>query len=232
MSAFLASVRSLEEAKIALEYADIIDLKEPSNGALGALPLEIIESIVHFVDGRKLVSATVGDSPMSPQALVQLVEATVAAGVDIVKVGFYVFNKAYVAALEPLIKRNTKLVAVLFADTQVDVEAIPKLALAGFYGVMLDTSQKQGASLSDYMTFDLLESFVGQAHSHHLMAGLAGSLRAEHIEKLAPFAADFLGFRGALCGENQRQGVLELNKILNVKKLLQKHHTVEAHLVV
>ena len=46
----LISVTTIEEAKIALESgADIIDLKEPGLGALGALPIETIQAIVTYV---------------------------------------------------------------------------------------------------------------------------------------------------------------------------------------
>ena len=43
MTALLASVRSVAEAELALAGgADVIDLKDPSQGALGALPLSLI----------------------------------------------------------------------------------------------------------------------------------------------------------------------------------------------
>jgi len=43
MTGMLASVRNLEEAKLVYEGgADIIDLKEPNDGALGASPLHEI----------------------------------------------------------------------------------------------------------------------------------------------------------------------------------------------
>ncbi len=224
MSAFLASVRSVEEAKIALEYADIIDLKEPNNGALGALPLDTIEAIVRFVDGRKLVSATVGDLPMRPEVMVRAVEATAATGVDIVKVGFFEAEIACINALRPLMQRHLKLVAVLFADANSDLECIPQLAEAGFYGVMLDTLHKQGQGLCDCMSFVQLERFLVQARAHQLMTGVAGSLRAENIELLSTLNADYLGFRGALCEQHQRKNQLETSKVAHIRSLLQKYH--------
>ena len=59
MTQMLASVTSTAEALLALEWgADIIDLKNPSDGALGALPFETIRDIVKIIDGRRLASAT------------------------------------------------------------------------------------------------------------------------------------------------------------------------------
>ena len=50
----LVSVKNLAEAKIALAAdVDIIDLKNPADGALGALSAEDIAQIVQFIAGRK-----------------------------------------------------------------------------------------------------------------------------------------------------------------------------------
>ena len=60
MTLMLASVRSQEEAEIALaQGADIIDCKEPTHGALAALPLNIVHDIVESIKGRRPVSAVV-----------------------------------------------------------------------------------------------------------------------------------------------------------------------------
>ena len=59
MTAFLASVMSAEEAGLALEGgADVIDLKDPTSGALGALPVAVIRAAVDRIAGRRPVSAT------------------------------------------------------------------------------------------------------------------------------------------------------------------------------
>ena len=54
MIQLLISVTSIEEAQMALENgADIIDLKDPSKGALGALPLLQIQTVVDYVNRVK-----------------------------------------------------------------------------------------------------------------------------------------------------------------------------------
>ncbi|MBX9706005.1 MAG: (5-formylfuran-3-yl)methyl phosphate synthase, partial [Gammaproteobacteria bacterium] len=91
----LISVTTIEEAQIALENdADIIDLKEPSLGALGALPIETIQAIVTYVKNTKnadakLTSATIGDLPMQPELLLAHVTQLATTGVDIIKIGFF-----------------------------------------------------------------------------------------------------------------------------------------------
>ena len=96
MTMMLASVRSLDEALIALEGgADLIDLKEPSRGALGALDHAAVRICVQAINGRRPVSATIGDLPsMDPQLMTDAVERMAATGVDFIKIGFFVHPRA------------------------------------------------------------------------------------------------------------------------------------------
>ncbi|MBI3469027.1 MAG: hypothetical protein HY000_38985, partial [Planctomycetes bacterium] len=59
----LVSVVSLEEARAVVELgADIIDVKNPAEGSLGAQPPTVIQQIAEFVSPRGLpVSVTLGD---------------------------------------------------------------------------------------------------------------------------------------------------------------------------
>jgi (5-formylfuran-3-yl)methyl phosphate synthase len=53
MSGFLASVRSAEEALLALAGdADIVDVKEPSSGALGRVDSVVLAGIVRTLADR------------------------------------------------------------------------------------------------------------------------------------------------------------------------------------
>ena len=80
----------MEEALIALDAgADIIDLKDPERGALGAVEPDVIRAVVASVGGRRTVSATAGDLPMEPALIEREVERIGALGVDVVKVGLF-----------------------------------------------------------------------------------------------------------------------------------------------
>ena len=60
MNAMLASVRSVDEARIVLAGAcDWLDIKEPDHGALGQAPLAVVRDIVRLTAARVPVSATV-----------------------------------------------------------------------------------------------------------------------------------------------------------------------------
>ena len=90
MSSMLASVNSLAEAQLVERYkVDIIDLKEPAGGALGALPTAAVKQIVSGLQPSTLISATIGDLPMQPELVTAAVAAMAATGVDYVKIGFF-----------------------------------------------------------------------------------------------------------------------------------------------
>ena len=231
MTQMLASVTSVEEALLALELgADIIDLKNPHDGALGALPLATLASIVIAIDGRRTVSATIGDAPDDAARIAQKVVATAATGVDIVKIGIatsrsqltFWQGKADLAGPRPATgagpePASTRLVAVLFADKAFDLAWIDALAERGFYGVMLDTADKRAGGLRSHCDDAQLRNFVQRAHSKHLMCGLAGSLRLDDIAPLLALSPDYLGFRGALCRNTSRTDQLDADAFRAVR---------------
>jgi len=131
----LASVTNSQEALWVLEAGiDIIDLKNPAEGALGALPLSIISEIVSSVGGRAQISATIGDLPMQPDFIFKAVESVATTGIDIVKIGFFPSpnHTECIDALKLLTSRGIKIVAVLFADHAPDFGLLEKLARANF----------------------------------------------------------------------------------------------------
>jgi uncharacterized protein (UPF0264 family) len=231
MTMMLASVRSLDEALLAMESgADLIDLKEPSRGALGALDHAAVRICVRAIGGRRPLSATIGDIPsMDPQAVVEAVECMAATGVDFIKVGFFFHPRARdcVSALSTL-ARKIRLVAVLFADAPYDAGLIDVLASSQFAGAMLDTAQKQGKTLLGWRTMTELGTFVNHARNLGLLSGLAGSLRTEDIAPLLTLKPDYLGFRGALCAERDRKKTLDWKATYRVRALIPAHHGMEA----
>lgn len=224
MTGMLASVKNLSEAQLVLNAnVDIIDLKQPEFGALGALSVDDVAEIVKNIDGRCVVSATVGDLPMDAEIIFNAVSDMAKIGVDFVKIGFFPDGNwfAIVQKLADL-TQNTKLIAVLFADTQPDFAIISELKKVGFAGVMLDTMHKQNGSLTQVMANETIAEFVKLSKTQPLICGLAGSLRLENIAELLPFGADYLGFRGALCDQHNRVGQLDVAAMHEICKSLTK----------
>ena len=224
MSRFLASVRSADEAEMALAGgADIIDAKEPAQGALGRVLPATLRAIVARVAGRLPVSATIGDVELRPDAVWAAVEATAGDGADIVKIGIFPGDlDGTLAALRPMMAKSTKIVAVLFADRAPDLQTIPlRCAEAGFYGVMLDTAGKSTGPLTAHLARAALAGFVARARSLGLVSGLAGSLRLADIAGLASLGADYLGFRSALA-TGGRGGNLDPAALRAVRQALDR----------
>jgi len=223
MTGMLASVENLDEALCVLEAgADIIDLKAPSLGALGALPLDTVREIAAALNGRRPASATVGDLPMDPRTVRPAVEAMAATGVYYVKIGFFPGGDwdGTIAALAPVAARGVRLVAVLFGDRQPDLAYVKTLSAAGFHGVMLDTQDKGGGSLTQVCAPENLRGFVAEAKAHGLLCGLAGSLRLADIPPLLKLRPDYLGFRGALCRQHERTASLDASAVRAIRACL------------
>jgi len=223
MTGMLASVRNLDEALLALAAgADLIDLKAPARGALGALPCGEVRGIVARIGGCRPVSATVGDLPMEPLPVREAAENMAACGVDYVKIGFFPGGDwaETIRALAPLAARGNRLVAVLFSDQDPDLRWLGDLADAGFAGAMLDTMDKARGSLAQVCSVPFLRDFVANAKDHGLLCGLAGSLRSCDIPPLIQLNPDYLGFRGALCRAHRRTAELDADAVRAIRAMI------------
>ncbi|AZO00948.1 hypothetical protein EJ066_29790 [Mesorhizobium sp. M9A.F.Ca.ET.002.03.1.2] len=222
MTRMLGSVTGVDEAEIALAGGvDIVDLKDPKAGALGAVSTQTLSRTISLIAGRAPVSAVCGDLPMEPETIRAKAEEIAATGVDYVKIGFFPSANAAACAqaLEPLAER-TKLIAVLFADLAPDFELLPTFAKHRFHGAMVDTANKADGRLLDHLPPEQIPGFVDRAKSLGLMVGLSGSLEAPDIPRLLPFAPDFLGFRGALCGDSGRTGSISAEAVSQIRELV------------
>ncbi|OUR65679.1 hypothetical protein A9Q79_01415 [Methylophaga sp. 42_25_T18] len=224
MCKWLASVQSLEEAQTLLPVLpDIMDMKNPSQGALGALDVEIVGEIVELIDGRCKTSATIGDLPMNAERIAPAMIDMATSNVDFVKIGIFpdADLAACISGLAKTVKQlSTPVIAVLFADNMPAVDCVPLLKAAGFAGVMIDTAFKNGQHLQEHWREGKLIEFVRTTKHHELLCGLAGALRIEDIETLKPMGADYLGFRSALCQQRQRSSTLTLELAKQIQQAI------------
>lgn len=213
MNKWLASVKSLEEAQSLTQHLpDILDMKNPSEGALGALTTQTVTEIVQWVSQRCLTSATVGDLQMQSELIADAITQMAATQVDFVKIGLFDDPNLVkcIAALAPTLKTlKTPVIGVMFADQLPRQKVILQLAAAGFTGVMLDTAVKAGLRLRDHLSMQQLQQFVTEAKAAGLITGLAGALQIEDIDVIRVVGADYLGFRSALCPQHSRKKQLD-----------------------
>ena len=221
MTGFLASVDNLEDAITVSQCgADIIDLKDPSHGALGGLAIDDIHKIVDHLWEKSIVSATVGDLEADASLILEKIGRVADTGVDYVKVGM--FSEQHIRDCLPTFeyhaRRGIKIIAVLFADLDLEIEATVKVCKkAHLAGVMMDTAGKNAGSLLLHKTPSELNSFITKAKQLGLITGLAGSLRQEDISQLLPIHPDYIGFRTALCKDLKRTERISIDAVERIR---------------
>lgn len=228
----LVSPMSFEEAVEALKGgADIIDVKNPAEGSLGANFPWVIRSVKDIVSKHgKLLSATIGDLPFKPGTASLAALGAVVSGADYVKVGLYGVKtpQQVYEMMEGVVKAvkdynpSAYVVAAGYADNS-RIGAISPLEIAepafkaGCDGIMVDTAIKDGKNLFEFMNTDALEKFIESARERGMFCALAGSLSWDHLEILKDLKPDIIGVRTMVC-ENGRNSMIRSEL---VSKLMQ-----------
>ncbi|MCD7781951.1 MAG: (5-formylfuran-3-yl)methyl phosphate synthase [Methanosphaera sp.] len=214
----LVSAINMDETIEALNGgADILDVKNPKEGSLGANFPWIIREISDYVDGNSIVSTTIGDVPYKPGTVALAALGSAYSGSNYVKVGLHGPSN-YDEALEVMsaVTRAVKsfdesimVVSCGYADAyrtgSVKPVDIPRVARdSGCDLAMMDTYIKDGKRLTDHQTRDQLESFVDESHSYGLKVALAGSVNESDIPLLEDINCDIMGVRGCVCTDGDR----------------------------
>lgn len=231
----LISPINTEEAQEAiLGGADIIDVKNPKEGSLGANFPWVIKSIRELTPEDMLVSATLGDVPYKPGTVSLAAAGAVVSGADYIKVGLY-GTRNYSEALEVMenvvktvkdFNDNILVVASGYADAHrvgaVDPMEIPRIAAdSGADLAMVDTAVKDGKTLFDFMDEEAIFKFTQDAHDHGLQNALAGSVKEEQLKTLHDLGCDVVGIRGAACtGGDRNSGKINRDAVARLKEMM------------
>jgi len=214
----LISPQNIKEATEAIAGgADIIDVKNPKEGPLGANFPWIIKEIKQFIPDNVELSCTLGEAPNLPGSMSLAAYGAASLGVDYIKVGLNGVQTIQRATelLKNIVRAvkmcNSKIrIAVAGYGDYIRVNSIePQFVVQVAFAVkadivMLDTAIKDGKNLFDFQTFQQLEVFVNTAHKHGLSVALAGSLQIQNLSTVKKLGADFVGLRGAACQNNNR----------------------------
>jgi dihydroneopterin aldolase len=223
MTFMLASVVDTQEAETAVRHgADIVDVKDVRT-AFGSVGSALVRTIADAVAGQRPVSAVIGEAEMDPENLLCKAVAIADAGATYVKVGLHPHprRRDCIVALSA-IADQCRLIGVMFADYGVDESLIALMAQNRFGGAMVDTFEKSAGRLLDRFDIAAIGRFVDAVRSHGLMTGLAGSLEPPDIPRLLLAAPDVLGFRRALCTNEDRTSVLSPQALDIVRGLIPK----------
>lgn len=223
MTGMLASITCISEAQIVLDAGvDIIDIKNPHEGALGAQEINVVKDIVRFVNREVLTSATVGDIDSNDPELLSAILNMTETGVDYVKVGLFSeqVSSGFINTINEAVNKDVKLVIVLFAENYNGVESVSSLMQTDISGIMLDTKEKQSKNLCSLVNKNELYKFINIAKTNGLITGLAGSLTLENISELLELNSNYLGFRGALCSQSNRVNKVNEKQVNNIRKAI------------
>ena len=225
----LVSVRNAEEAAIALEAgASLIDVKEPSKGALGMAHHEAVASVLEVVNGRVPVSAALGE--WSPQILTDAVWH-LELPLTYLKWGLagYANQPGWGEDLletRRQVPDGREVVAVAYADWET-ANSLPPMELVRFAKrfryrtFLLDTYLKDGKSLLDYLTPAEVKEIVESLQRGGVKVAVGGSLRPDHLKLLKGIKPDWYAVRSSVCAGGNRGETIDPSRIARWQELLQ-----------
>lgn len=233
MTRLLVSIRSQEEALLAAENGvDIIDIKEPRNGALGRAAADVIGDIVLALQQRTQKLSAAGQMLPVSLALGELVDAAAEKPDQwLSKAHWDLIRYAKVGCCDCDLKRWPRLwdawrsaipshvdtVAVGYADHRLagspQPEDVLQMATHGAASAfLLDTFAKKTSHLFDFFSATRLASLVASAKRNALTIAIAGSLRIRDLPRALAAKPDIIGVRGAACAAD-REGDLSGFKV-------------------
>ena len=215
----LVSVVSAAEARLARAGgADIIDVKDPREGALGAPAPGVLTEVVRAVGSAAPVSVALGDMPALPHTAALAARGAALTGADYVKVGLRGVNElegavALMSAVQAAVEDQTKVIAAAYADAHaLDPPALspawlPELVQrTGIAGALVDTCVKDGRGLYGWLSEAELADLIARTRAAGASFAVAGQLTREQLCRVD---ADIVGVRSAVCRDSDRTGELD-----------------------
>lgn len=237
----LVSVTDMEDTLAALQGgADIIDVKDPGEGPLGAPPLRKAMAICHAVRtwGGRQVSLALGEFPGRPRAAGFAAYAAASCRPDYIKIGFPGFvsrEEATATLLEALDGARLAwekgctggtppgVVAVAYADflERWSPEELVELAhRAGATGCLIDTWDKRGPGLLGWLKEPQLTSFARACRDRGLLCALAGRLTADDLPRVARSGAHVIGVRSGVCRGDRIAGRVDPALVARFREMM------------
>jgi hypothetical protein len=222
----LVSVTDAHEARVAVEGGvDIVDVKNPAEGSLGAPGPRVIEQVREVVPAERPVSAAIGDFPNLPGTAALAALGAARSGAAYVKVGLWGTSTtdeavALLRAVRDAVDGGATVIAAAYADAERVTggplppgDVVAAARQAGVGGCLLDTAIKDGRGLFEWLSPEVLQALVADGHAAGLEMALAGALRAEDLGAARATGADIVGVRSAACLEGRRTAPLDAKRI-------------------
>jgi (5-formylfuran-3-yl)methyl phosphate synthase len=218
----LVSVVSAEEARRALAGgADIVDVKDPGEGALGAPAPGVLSDVVHAVAGILPVSVALGDLPDLPHTAALAARGAALSGATYVKVGLRGVRELERAVAVMSAVAGAVGPHAVIAAAYADAEALDPPALAPFWlpavvertgiaGALVDTFVKDGRGLYAWLPESELADLIDRTRRAGAIFGVAGQLRRGELGRVG---ADVVGVRSAVCRGGDRSADLDADLV-------------------
>jgi uncharacterized protein (UPF0264 family) len=235
MPLLLVSVRNATEARLALEAGvDILDVKEPSLGSLGAAPNEVLAEIGEIAANcpGRLFTAAMGE-------LTDLIDSSrlpaIPATFGLLKVGLsgcrslsdWPMQWAHVReSIESRAGKRFDWAGVAYVDEREagspPVHDVLETAIeAKCRFLLLDTWSKSAGRLSNFFSDRALAELGRQCRGAGLQLAVAGRLRVEDLTDSLLAAADVVAVRSAVCRNQQRAGAIDPEAIQKWRSVLR-----------
>ncbi len=209
--------------------ADIVDIKNPSRGSLGAPSFKVVKEVAEKYSGIVELSAAVGDVTCCPEMVALAAYTLSKLGLNYVKLGLQISSERegleIVREVVETVRSLSKVIVVGYADYE-RIGALSPLQIvdiaykADAYGVMIDTRIKDGHSSLDFLSISYIKEFVRKAQRNNLLKAFAGGLNREHLARILSLGFDVIGFRTAAC-ENGRLGKVSERKVRELKHIIE-----------
>ncbi|MGB2729095.1 MAG: (5-formylfuran-3-yl)methyl phosphate synthase [Halobacteriota archaeon] len=233
----LVSPKDVEEAKAVIRgNADIVDVKNPKEGSLGANFPWVIKSIKELVekekgDGMK-ISAAIGNFDYKPGTASLAALGAAASGAEYIKVGLFKIKTRQEAIdlLTGVVKAvkdfapTKKVVSAFYSDYK-RINSVSPFEIAAIGEevdidvAMVDTGIKDGRTTLEFLSEEELKTFVSDSKALGLETALAGSLKFEDIPAIKAIEPDILGVRGMVCGGN-REDRVKAELVMDLKRMI------------
>jgi len=233
----LVSPKDVEEAKAVIRgNADIVDVKNPKEGSLGANFPWVIKSIKELVekekgDGMK-ISAAIGNFDYKPGTASLAALGAAESGAEYIKVGLFGIKTRQEAIdlLTGVVKAvkdfapTKKVVSAFYSDYK-RINSVSPFEIAAIGEevdidvAMVDTGIKDGRTTLEFLSEEELKTFVSDSKALGLETALAGSLKFEDIPAIKEIEPDILGVRGMVCGGNREERV-KAELVMDLKRMI------------
>lgn len=231
----------MNEVKIAIQGTpDIIDIKNPKEGSLGANFPWIIKQTREYIDNYNKnsnfkieLSAVIGDFPNLPGTASLAALGAAVSGANYVKIGLMgPKNKEDAVKLAKSVVKSVKeynksvqIVIAGYADqyllnTSIDPLLIPEITSESEADIaMIDTAIKNGNSLFDHLSMDKLDKFIAKSRNLNVKTALAGSLKFKDLPSIKKLEPDIIGVRTMVCENFDRlNGTINIELINKLKE--------------